>query len=67
MTRARPENEVLTTWHHLNEFLRNANEADCEALLQEELGGLNRPSYVTRIRGRLTKLVTNRVRQELQE
>lgn len=53
-----------TPWTALNDFLRNATEAECRALLDAERSGQARPLTLSRITCRYIKMMGRRVRQE---
>jgi len=58
-------NPALETWIALNDKLRDADEALCQQLLEEELSGRNRRQFVKRIHSRLNKARADRERKEL--
>lgn len=57
--------DALGNWFALNEFLREASEADCERLLKEEKRGQRRVQYLLRIHARYNKQRGQRERGEL--
>lgn len=58
-------NPALLSWLALNDELREADEALCEALLKEELKGRKRRQFIKRIHSRLNKVRADRERVEL--
>lgn len=58
---------ALATWADLNAAIMDANEADCQQLLQAELAGKRRKQFVFRIHSRLNKVRADREREELNE
>lgn len=58
-------NPILQTWIGLNEFVREADEGQCEKLLKEELAGRKRKMFVRRIHSRLNRLRGRRERETL--
>lgn len=58
-------NPVLRTWTGLNAFLKKSTEEDCQALLQEELNGRCRFTFLKRIHHRINSLRAVRERREL--
>lgn len=58
-------NPQLRSWLALNDALRLANEAACQALLKEELRGRKRRQFIKRIHSRLNKVRADRERLEL--
>lgn len=59
------ENPALQTWIGLNDELRDADEARCQELLDEELTGRRRKQFIKRIHSRLNKVRADRERKEL--
>jgi len=57
--------EALATWVALNDALRDANEATCQALLKAEKAGKKRQQFLKRIHSRLNKVRADRERAEL--
>lgn len=57
---------ALRSWNALNDALRKADEATCEALLKEELKGKRRKQFIKRIHSRLNKARADRERAELE-
>jgi hypothetical protein len=57
--------DALGSWSMLNEFLRDATEADCELLMKEERRGQKRTQYMLRIHARFNKLRGQRERSQL--
>lgn len=55
----------LRSWISLNEVLREASEDICKILLNAELKGRNRKTFVKRIHSRLNKVRADRERVEL--
>lgn len=55
----------LRSWILLNDKLRGADEAMCQALIKEELKGRNRKAFIKRIHSRLNKVRADRERIEL--
>jgi hypothetical protein len=58
-------NKHLKTWSGLNEYIREADEDACRAILAEELRGRKRGQFVKRIHSRLNKVRADRERAEL--
>lgn len=56
---------VLTNWRTLNDALAKATEEECNKLLSWERDQQARPTFLTRIYGRMTQLRAKRERQEL--
>lgn len=56
---------MLESWVSLNDTLSALTEAELAALFVLERGGKNRASFVRRIHARLSRVRTNRERQEL--
>lgn len=48
--------EILKTWEGLNSYLKTATISDCERLIQSEIKGKNRLSFMRRIHSRLNKV-----------
>lgn len=59
------KNKLLQSWDGLNDALREADEATCEVLLEEELSGRKRCQFVLRIYSRLNRVRAGRERAEL--
>jgi len=59
-------NPALQSWLALNDALREANEATCEAFLKEEFKGRKRMAFIKRIHSRLNKVRADRERAELE-
>jgi hypothetical protein len=59
------ENPALRTWIALNDKLRDADEDQCQQLLDEELAGRKRKQFIKRIHSRLNKVRADRERKEL--
>ena len=59
------ENPALRTWIALNDELRDADENQCQQLLDEELIGRKRKQFIKRIHSRLNKVRADRERKEL--
>ena len=59
------ENPALRTWIALNDKLRDADEDQCQQLLDEELIGRKRKQFIKRIHSRLNKVRADRERKEL--
>lgn len=57
---------ALRSWNALNDAVRGADEATCEALLKEELKGKRRKQFIKRIHSRLNKARADRERAELE-
>lgn len=57
---------ALRSWNTLNDAVRGADEATCEALLKEELKGKRRKQFIKRIHSRLNKARADRERAELE-
>lgn len=57
--------KALSTWIHLNEALRDADEDQCSELLRAERRGKARPTFLRRIHSRLNKVRADREREEL--
>lgn len=60
------KNPALQSWLALNDVIREADEAACEALLKEELKGRKRKQFIKRIHSRLNKVRADRERRELE-
>lgn len=60
-------NPVLKTWEALNDYIINADQAECEKLLTEELKGRARTMFVFRIHSRLNRVRADEERQQLRE
>jgi len=58
--------QALQSWMALNDAVREADEATCEALLKEELKGRKRKQFIKRIHSRLNKVRADRERAELE-
>jgi hypothetical protein len=58
-------NPALQSWLALNDTIREADEAVCQALLDEELKGRKRKQFIKRIHSRLNKVRADRERLEL--
>jgi hypothetical protein len=58
-------NPALLSWLALNDELREASEAVCKSLLDEELKGRKRRQFIKRIHSRLNKVRADRERVEL--
>jgi len=65
MTKVPISEPALMTWTSLNDFMWDANEAECQALLDIELKGRNRKKFVSRIHSRLNRVRAQRERKEL--
>lgn len=65
MTKKIITNPALETWIALNDKLRDADEALCQQLLDEEINGRGRKQFIKRIHSRLNKARADRERQEL--
>ena len=61
------KNPVLKTWIALNDFVRTANEDQCQKLFEEEQNGRARKQFLRRIHCRLNKVRAERERNELLE
>ena len=61
------KNPALKTWIALNDFVRTANEDQCQNLLVEEQNGRARKQFMRRIHCRLNKVRAERERAELLE
>lgn len=48
--------EILKTWEGLNAYLKTAAISDCERLIQSEMKGKHRLSFMRRIHSRLNKV-----------
>lgn len=59
-------NPTLQSWLALNDALREADEATCQRLLEEELKGRKRKQFIKRIHSRLNKVRADRERAELE-
>lgn len=57
---------ALLTWTALNDAMREADEALCKQLLNEELKGKKRKQFVLRIHSRLNRVRADRERLELE-
>lgn len=57
--------EVLKTWEGLNSYLKTATVSDCERLIQSEVKGKHRLSFVRRIHSRLNKVRAMNERDEI--
>ena len=55
----------LDSWNALNDKLRTADEAICNALIAQEKASRNRRTFIKRIHSRLNKVRADRERQEL--
>lgn len=65
-TEARPlPNLDKTPWTALNDYLRDATEDECKALIDAERAGQARPLVLSRIACRYIKMHSQRLRQEL--
>jgi hypothetical protein len=64
--RTRPPVGELS-WRALNDFLRDATEAECVAMMQEEEAGRARLITLDRINCRRNKMRTQRERRELHD
>lgn len=53
-------NDILKDWATMNEHLMDLSENECRALLEKELKGQNRTSFLIRITGRINKLRARR-------
>lgn len=58
-------NPALLSWLALNDAIREADEAACQAFLKEELRGRRRKQFIKRIHSRLNKVRADRERAEL--
>jgi len=58
-------NKALSTWDNLNNVLRDCNEEIAQQLLELELSGKKRPTFVMRIHCRCNRLRANRERKVL--
>lgn len=56
---------ALATWQSLNEFIVNADEETCQALLAIEKKGKKRKQFLLRVHSRLNKVRADRERKEL--
>jgi len=56
---------ALETWIKLNDFIRDADEATCHKLLDEERSNRRRQQFMKRIHSRLNKARADRERREL--
>ena len=61
------KNPALKTWIALNDFVRTANEDQCQKLFEEEQSGRARKQFLRRIHCRLNKVRAERERNELLE
>lgn len=61
-----PPSAASRDWVSLNEALREADEITCQRLIDEELAGQRRRSFVFRIHSRLNKVRAERERFELE-
>lgn len=59
------KNPDLQTWINLNNALRDADEAVCQQLMEEEKAGRRRRQFIRRIHCRLNKVRADRERDEL--
>lgn len=59
-------NPALRSWLALNDAIREADEAFCWQLLDEELKGRRRKQFIRRIHSRLNKVRADRERAELE-
>lgn len=57
--------EILKTWEGLNSYLKSATVSDCERLIQSEIKGKHRLSFVRRIHSRLNKVRAMDEREKL--
>lgn len=57
--------EILRTWEGLNSYLKSATVSDCERLIQSEMKGKHRLSFVRRIHSRLNKVRAMGEREKL--
>lgn len=57
-------NPSLQSWLALNDAIRNADEAQCESLMKEEMKGRKRKQFIKRIHSRLNKVRADRERVE---
>ena len=55
--------QVFKDWKTLNKYVSEMNEQELLILLNYELAGKRRPTYITRIHERYTRLRANRERQ----
>ena len=60
-------NPALKTWIALNDFVRTADEDQCQKLFTEEQNGRARKQFLRRIHCRLNKVRAERERSELLE
>ncbi len=56
---------ALGSWIELNDYLRSADEEQCQSLIKIELKGSNRPTFLRRIHSRMNKVRADRERKEL--
>lgn len=65
MSKPQIKNATLRSWVALNDKLRDADEAACQQLLDEELAGRRRKKFIERIHSRLNRVRAARERAEL--
>jgi len=58
-------NPDLRSWTALNDALRDADEAKCKSLMNDEVKGRKRKQFIRRIHSRLNKARADRERSEL--
>lgn len=58
--------EILKSWDNLNTYLRNASVSDCERLLESEMSGKNRLTFLRRVHSRLNKVRADNERVQLE-
>lgn len=59
-------NPALLSWVALNDALREADEFECQELIDEEKKGRKRKQFIKRIHSRLNKVRADRERVELE-
>lgn len=57
--------KALSTWIFLNEYIIDADEETCKVLLEEEISGRGRKSFIRRIHSRLNRVRADKERKKL--